>query len=166
MGSAPVRIGNGAATQLQLDIYGELMDSVYLANKAKAIYHDGWVELTRNLGVADGTTGTSPTRGSGRHAAAAATTRTRGLMSRVAVERDPDRPPARPARRPPCWMAVRDRIYNQIMERGWHRPPRFRPALRHRRARCLPAAHAPVQVHRAHRPALDLDARRHHRGAT
>jgi GH15 family glucan-1,4-alpha-glucosidase len=28
MGSAPVRIGNGAATQLQLDIYGELMDSV------------------------------------------------------------------------------------------------------------------------------------------
>jgi GH15 family glucan-1,4-alpha-glucosidase len=33
MGSAPVRIGNGAAAQLQLDIYGELMDSVYLCNK-------------------------------------------------------------------------------------------------------------------------------------
>ena len=33
MGSAPVRIGNGAATQLQLDVYGELMDSVYLCNK-------------------------------------------------------------------------------------------------------------------------------------
>ena len=33
MGSAPVRIGNAAATQLQLDIYGELMDSVYLCNK-------------------------------------------------------------------------------------------------------------------------------------
>ena len=33
MGSAPVRIGNGAATQLQLDIYGQLMDSVYLCNK-------------------------------------------------------------------------------------------------------------------------------------
>ena len=32
-GSAPVRIGNGAATQLQLDIYGELIDSVYLYNK-------------------------------------------------------------------------------------------------------------------------------------
>jgi GH15 family glucan-1,4-alpha-glucosidase len=30
MGSAPVRIGNRAATQLQLDFYGELMDSVYL----------------------------------------------------------------------------------------------------------------------------------------
>ena len=50
MGSAPVRIGNGAATQLQLDIYGELMDSVYLCNKyGLPIYHNGWMELTRNL---------------------------------------------------------------------------------------------------------------------
>ena len=49
-GSAPVRIGNGAASQLQLDVYGELMDSVYLCNKhGLPIYHDGWVELTRNL---------------------------------------------------------------------------------------------------------------------
>ena len=32
-GSSPVRIGNGAYRQLQLDIYGELMDAVYLHNK-------------------------------------------------------------------------------------------------------------------------------------
>ena len=32
-GSKPVRIGNEAYDQLQLDIYGELMDSVYLFNK-------------------------------------------------------------------------------------------------------------------------------------
>jgi len=31
--SRPVRIGNGAYNQLQLDIYGEMMDAVYLANK-------------------------------------------------------------------------------------------------------------------------------------
>jgi GH15 family glucan-1,4-alpha-glucosidase len=33
MKSAPVRIGNEAAGQMQLDIFGELMDSVYLYNK-------------------------------------------------------------------------------------------------------------------------------------
>jgi GH15 family glucan-1,4-alpha-glucosidase len=33
-GSEPVRIGNGAATQLQLDIYGELIDTLYQACKA------------------------------------------------------------------------------------------------------------------------------------
>ncbi|MDN0195098.1 glycoside hydrolase family 15 protein [Streptomyces sp. S.PNR 29] len=33
-GSAPVRIGNGAVNQLQLDVYGEVMDSLSLARKA------------------------------------------------------------------------------------------------------------------------------------
>jgi len=43
MGSSPVRIGNGAYNQLQLDIYGELIDSVYLFDKhVRPISFSGW----------------------------------------------------------------------------------------------------------------------------
>src|SRR5947208_14019621 len=41
--SRPVRIGNAAYQQLQLDIYGEMMDSIYLANKyGHGIFYAGW----------------------------------------------------------------------------------------------------------------------------
>jgi GH15 family glucan-1,4-alpha-glucosidase len=121
MGSGPVRIGNAAATQLQLDIYGELMDAVYLCNKyGEPIYHDGWMQLTRNLEWLidhwdQPDEGIWETRG-GRHDY----TYSR-LMSWVAVERA-----IRVARQRGLpadisrWMTVRDRIYHQIMQRGWH----------------------------------------------
>lgn len=48
--SRPVRIGNAAYQQLQLDIYGEMMDSIYLANKyGDAISYAGWQDVQRML---------------------------------------------------------------------------------------------------------------------
>ncbi|HTB84778.1 MAG TPA: glycoside hydrolase family 15 protein [Candidatus Sulfotelmatobacter sp.] len=44
--SSPVRIGNAASEQLQLDMYGELMDSVYIYNRhGEPISHDFWSSL-------------------------------------------------------------------------------------------------------------------------
>lgn len=48
--SRPVRIGNAAYKQLQLDIYGEMLDSVYLANKyGDPISYTGWQDVQRIL---------------------------------------------------------------------------------------------------------------------
>jgi GH15 family glucan-1,4-alpha-glucosidase len=139
MGSAPVRIGNGAANQLQLDIYGELMDSVYLCNKSGLpIYHDGWMELCRNLEWLmdhwdQPDEGIWETRGGRRDY-----TYSR-LMSWVAVERA-----IRVAhqRGLPAdishWSDVRDRIYNQIMDRGWN--PSRRAFVQHYNTDALDAS--------------------------
>jgi GH15 family glucan-1,4-alpha-glucosidase len=54
-GSAPVRIGNGAAKQLQLDIYGELLDSLYifeqlaLSGHGQLMPYDEWARVTHHL---------------------------------------------------------------------------------------------------------------------
>ncbi len=120
-GSAPVRVGNGAATQLQLDIYGELIDSVYLYNKYGApISHDSWMDLTRVIewicehwDQAD--EGIWEVRGGRQHF-----TYSR-LMSWVALERAIRIATHRglPARHRE-WRGERDRIYHQIVAKGWH----------------------------------------------
>jgi GH15 family glucan-1,4-alpha-glucosidase len=119
--SAPVRIGNGASQQLQLDIYGELIDSVYIYNRdGSPIDHDAWIDLSRviewicdNWDQAD--EGIWEDRGGRKHY-----TYSR-LMSWVGLERAVRIALGRglPADLP-RWQSSRDQIYHQIMARGWH----------------------------------------------
>jgi GH15 family glucan-1,4-alpha-glucosidase len=119
--SAPVRIGNDASGQLQLDIYGELVDSIYLYNKyGKPISHDAWEDLSRIVEwVSDhwdqADEGIWETRGLRQPF-----TYSR-LMCWVALERALRIANTRglPADRI-SWGQARDRIYRQIMARGWH----------------------------------------------
>jgi GH15 family glucan-1,4-alpha-glucosidase len=119
-GSAPVRIGNGAADQLQLDIYGEAMDSLYFGDRrGLSIAHQGWLSVCDLLDwVTDNwdqpEEGIWETRG-GRQDF------TYGrLMCWVALDRgvrlatEHGRPGS--VQR---WQTERDAIYRQIMERGW-----------------------------------------------
>ncbi|MDX6535000.1 MAG: hypothetical protein QOF68_2744 [Gaiellales bacterium] len=129
-GSKPVRVGNGATTQLQLDIYGELIDSVYLYNKyGQPISYDDWMSLTGIVGWLlenwdRPDEGIWETRG-GRHHF----TYSR-LMCWVAIERA-----VRVARQRGLpadlvrWLEVRDRITEEIMEKGWH--PKRRAFVQH-----------------------------------
>jgi len=49
-GSKPVRIGNGAASQLQIDIYGELIDTIYIYNKEyKPITYEFWTLIVKQI---------------------------------------------------------------------------------------------------------------------
>jgi GH15 family glucan-1,4-alpha-glucosidase len=119
-GSSPVHAGNGAADQLQLDIYGELIDSIYLYDKyADGISHAAWENL---CGVVEWlkTHWDQPDEGIWETRAGRADHTYSRLMCWVALERM-----IRMARRRGLpgdiseWSRVRDEIYHQIMDRGW-----------------------------------------------
>lgn len=120
-GSKPVRIGNGAHTQLQLDIYGELMDSAYLFNKyGTPIGYDSWTDLRRLVdwvcenwaqpdeGIWEVRSERKPFVFSRLMCWVAID---RGL--RLAVKRSL---PADTMR----WLKVRDQIYEDVMHYGWN----------------------------------------------
>jgi GH15 family glucan-1,4-alpha-glucosidase len=120
-GSRPVRIGNGAYSQLQLDVYGELLDAMYLFNKhAHPIGHDSWLTVSRLVDwVCDNWQGKDEgiweVRG-GRQEFVYSK-----LMCWVALDRalriaDKRSFPADRER----WTGVRDTIYREIMDKGWN----------------------------------------------
>jgi len=47
--SRPVRIGNGAAKQVQMDVFGELLDALFLLVQHRGLYYRGWAQLTRTM---------------------------------------------------------------------------------------------------------------------
>lgn len=120
--SPPVRIGNGAAHQLQLDIYGELIDSIYLYNKyGKKISYDMWTHIRRivdwvcsNWNRED--EGIWEVRGGKKHFTYSK------LMCWVAIDRAIRIATKRsfPADKN-RWYIVRDEIYESIMSRGWNK---------------------------------------------
>jgi GH15 family glucan-1,4-alpha-glucosidase len=119
-GSSPVRIGNGAADQLQLDIYGEAIDSIHFGvQHGLEAGHRGWGHLCDMLNwLVDNWNqpeeGIWETRGGRENF-------TYGrLMCWVAFDRcirlaDLRGRPA-PVDR---WRAERDAVYDQIMDAGW-----------------------------------------------
>lgn len=118
--SKPVRVGNGAAAQLQLDIYGELINSIYLYHKSgEPVDYELWkvvVELLEWLGQNwdSKDEGIWEVRGGRQHF-----TYSR-LMSWIAFDRALRIAEARGF---PCprilWRETRDKIFEQIMERGF-----------------------------------------------
>jgi GH15 family glucan-1,4-alpha-glucosidase len=120
-GSYPVRIGNGAAGQLQLDIYGELLDSVYIYNKyGQPISNDLWTSVSRLVDwVCDHWD--APDEGIWEVRGGRQELFYSRLMCWVAIDRglrlaDKRSFPAPRAR----WLAARDDIYNQIYREFWN----------------------------------------------
>ncbi|HKX18953.1 MAG TPA: glycoside hydrolase family 15 protein [bacterium] len=120
--SAPVRIGNGAFTQVQLDIYGELLDSIYLHDKyGEPISFDLWKDLVRLVEWVsrhwrDKDEGIWEVRGGPQEFLHSR------LMCWVAVDRALRLAQKRSFPAPLArWSAVRDEIYSDIFEHFWDR---------------------------------------------
>jgi GH15 family glucan-1,4-alpha-glucosidase len=121
MNSRPVRLGNAAYCQIQLDLYGAILDAAYLYNKHGApLDHDLWQNLRRilawlseNWQIPD--EGIWEVRGGKRQFVSSK------VMSWVALERA-----GRIARQRGLpagdgrWISERDRIYEEIMQKGWN----------------------------------------------
>ncbi|MEV6020163.1 MULTISPECIES: glycoside hydrolase family 15 protein [unclassified Streptomyces] len=119
-GSAPVRIGNGAADQLQLDIYGE---AVYALSQGREIEaqssYEGWQTFSRTLDwLAEHwdrpDEGIWETRG-GRQDFTYSRVMCWAAFDHGLALAEHWRRPADIDR----WRAARDAVFKQVMDRGW-----------------------------------------------
>jgi GH15 family glucan-1,4-alpha-glucosidase len=120
LGSRPVCIGNAASTHLQLDIYGELLDSLYLYDKyGSPIPHDAWVNVVRLVNwVCDHWRQKDESiwemRGGRREFLYSR------VMCWVAIDRAIRLATRRSFPAPlPRWYEARDAIYTDVYERFW-----------------------------------------------
>jgi len=128
--SSPVRIGNGAYDQVQLDIYGELLDTVYLSNKyAEPISYEFWQHVRKMVDWVcehwqETDEGIWEVRGGQQHFTYSK------VMSWVALDRG-----IRLAERRsfpadlPRWLQVRNTIYEEIQEKAWN--PKRKAFMQH-----------------------------------
>jgi GH15 family glucan-1,4-alpha-glucosidase len=119
-GSAPVRIGNDASTQYQLDVYGELMDALHQARRAGIASHPTAWHVQRVLldflesGWREPDDGIWEVRGPRRHfthskvMAWVALDRAVKAFERFALAGPVDR-----------WRALRDEIHAEVCREGY-----------------------------------------------
>jgi len=120
-GSRPVRVGNGAADQLQLDIYGEMLDAAYLGDtNGMQIFAEGWGQISALIDWLcehwdQPDEGIWETRGGrrdftyGRFQSWIAFDRAIRMASHRGFPADLAR-----------WTQARDAVYRQIMTKGWN----------------------------------------------
>jgi GH15 family glucan-1,4-alpha-glucosidase len=119
--SSPVRLGNAAYDQLQLDMYGAVMDAAYLYNKWGApLDYDLWHNvrrimdwLSQNWQQPD--EGMWEVRGGRRQFVSSKVMCWVALERAVRISRQRGLPAG-----DGNWMRERDKIYEEIMEQGWN----------------------------------------------
>jgi len=137
--SQPVRIGNAASGQLQLDIYGELLDSVHIYDKhGVPISYDFWMNLTKLIewvcrnwrrpdeGIWEGRAGPQPFLYS-------------RVLCWVALDRGIQLARRRSFPAPLVrWLRIRDEIYRDIYHHFWN--PRLKSFVQYRGAKTVDAS--------------------------
>ncbi|WP_265736692.1 MULTISPECIES: glycoside hydrolase family 15 protein [Streptomycetaceae] len=120
-GSAPVRVGNAAVDQLQLDVYGEVMDSLYLARECGLPYKPHAWDIQRSLmdflesNWRDPDEGLWEIRGPRRHFVHSK------VMAWVAADRTVRTMEAHPGLRGDVdrWRAMRADVHREVCEKGF-----------------------------------------------